>query len=966
MATLKIISNKNCNLFVDQELVCKIEANKLYKHEIEVGVYLIDMVPLSDDGTDHSISFDLNIASSDQQLLKRIIFEDNEQSISELANTFNNPDIIFYNGVAMVADRGKIGYIDQSQKWIVEPQFDEAEHMKYGYALVARTFKEEKKFTFINSKGELCLGMWFDEVINRDDNIAIIRRLSELFKIDTSSMSVLDSWTLEGSLFNDRPIAVSKEINNKKICRFIDLNFNVVIDMEFDYVSDFSDSGYAEVEKYGVKRFINKEGEICILNSLEEIEADSKLFMFLPMHNSWGENFEWCGLLEEPNRKSMFFKNLYRLPVYRDGKWGYGYITQDSWGKNIVKILLEPRFDKFLSDSRNGYAVAKDGNYLCIVNLIDAKYSRGEKKGQYLYGEIGKVLYRQECEEMYPINDFEVEWMDYGGYGGFENIYSFKNIIIKNHGKYGIYTNKGLVVQNCIYDDMYFKLMNKEPEKSFYNDSIIVKIGNNNGLISIDGNTLLEAKYSDIFKIGNFWCVKKVGSEKFRLYDSQERKLLNYEFDEIEYGNYNEEIRYNGIVTSGHNDYYIKNNSKYGIVSSDGSLLANCIYDSIKHLDNQYEVTINNMKGIISSGGKSIVPCEYDRIEGIIDGSTGIADGYYVYKGYSVGAFSSNGVKMLECKYDSIVDDTLYEYEHNVFTVFSKNKCALFNRDKFVTDFIFDHIGKKMSSFYEVSKEKYYSFFLAQLNNKWGIIDEKGKYILDCKYDGIEFFPRFCASDKSPLFDVCINGFHGIVSTHGMSVIPAIYEEIIPKSSYDHNAYSIDSYVVKKNGLYGILITNRNGDNSLISDIQYSSIDIWYSINRKVLGYTIQKNGLYGFLNNKGKILIDCIYEDIKPEEDRNKQDTILLYIVKTNNKKGAIDEKGKVIVPCKYDNCFYERADNKQYLCYNDKLFDKSAKETNDVGTPCQATEVVSRKTYQLKTTDIFHVQYEIDRLNQ
>ncbi|MCI7017433.1 MAG: WG repeat-containing protein [Prevotella sp.] len=963
MATLKIISNKNCNLFVDQELVCEIEANKLYKHEIEVGAYLIDMVPLSDDGIDHSISFDLNIASSDQQLLKRINFEDDEQPVSEFADTFNNPNIIFYNGVALVSHKGKIGYIDQSQKWIVEPQFDEAEHMKYGYALVARTFKEEKKFTFINPKGELCLGMWFDEVINRADIIAIIRRHSELFKIDTSSMSVLDSWTLEGSLFSDRPIAVSKDINNKKICKFIDLNFNVVIDMEFDYVSDFSDSGYAEVEKYGVKRFINKEGEICILNSLEEIEANSKLFMFLPMHNSWGENFDWCGLLEEPNRNNMFFKNLYRLPVFRDGKWGYGYITQDTWGKNIVKLLLEPRFDKFLSDSRNGYVVAKDGNYLCIVNLIDAKYSRGEKKGQYLYGEIGKVLYRQECEEMYPINDFKVKWMDYGGYGGFENIYSFKNIIIKNHGKYGIYTNKGLVVHNCIYDDMYFKLMNKEPEKSFYNDSIIVKIGNNNGLISIDGNTLLETKYSDIFKIGNFWCVKRVGSEKFRLYNSQEGKLFNYEFDEIEYGNFDEKVRCDGIETSGHNDYFIKNNSKYGIVSGDGFLLVNCIYDSIKYFDNQYEVTMNNKKGIISANGKSIVPCEYDRIEGIMDGSSGLADGYYVHKGNFIGAFSYNGVKMLDCKYDSIIDDSLYE--HNIFTVFSKYKCALFNGDKFVTDFIFDYIGKEMSSYYKVSGDKYFSFFHAQINNKWGIIDENGKYILDCKYEDIGFYSQYCTSDKSPIFDICINGFHGIVSKHGKSVIPAIYEKIIPKSSYDYDVCSIDSYVVKKNGLYGILTIKRNGDNSLISDIQYSAIDIRYSRNKEVLGYKIQKNGLYGFLDNNGKILIDCKFDDIEPEEDRNKQDTILLYIVKTNNKKGAIDNKGKVIVPCKYDNCFCDKVDNKHYLCYNDKLSDKSGKETNDSGTPCQATEVISKKTYQLKTTDIFYAKYELERLN-
>ena len=74
MATLKIIADKSCKLFIDQEFVCDLTANKLVKHEIEPGIYLVDVIANEELQSAIRESFDLEISEPKQQILKRIVF----------------------------------------------------------------------------------------------------------------------------------------------------------------------------------------------------------------------------------------------------------------------------------------------------------------------------------------------------------------------------------------------------------------------------------------------------------------------------------------------------------------------------------------------------------------------------------------------------------------------------------------------------------------------------------------------------------------------------------------------------------------------------------------------------------------------------------------------------------------------------------------------------------------------------
>ena len=62
MATLKILSNRDCKLYIDQEFVCEMLANKLVKHEMVPGIYIVDVIANDESRLINNESFDLSNA----------------------------------------------------------------------------------------------------------------------------------------------------------------------------------------------------------------------------------------------------------------------------------------------------------------------------------------------------------------------------------------------------------------------------------------------------------------------------------------------------------------------------------------------------------------------------------------------------------------------------------------------------------------------------------------------------------------------------------------------------------------------------------------------------------------------------------------------------------------------------------------------------------------------------------------
>ena len=674
--------------------------------------------------------------------------------------------------------------------------------------------------------------------------------------------------------------------------------------------------------------------------------------MYLPTHETYGDNYEWCGILEYPDRNDLFLNNVYRISVCKNGKWGYACVLADSRGKNKLKIMFEPRFEEFLSNSKYGYVIAKEGKNLCVVNLIGAQYAKGDKKGQYVYGEVGEVLFKYECDEMYPINITSIEWSDYGSYARPESKRTFQFVILRVNGKYGIVNRNGIIIQKFVFDDMYSQYQDKPRDKVFADIPFIVERDNKKGLIGIDGKTILDTQYEEIYRIGRYWCLKELGNKKYMLYNSFDNIFFDYEFDKIIYGNYD----FFNFKESGYDDYFIINNSKYGICSGDGVLFVDCKYDDIQHIHENYEVKLNNKIGILSKNGKQLVPCEYDEIKENGDAS-GACDGYYVYQNQKVGFYTYDGKLIIDCDNDSINNTSGIESYH--FELVRNKKSALFSSDKLVTEFIFDSIGKIIHSRYEIEEYVYLLFHDVTINGKHGMINENGECILKCEYDSISLLSH-CLPNKSPLFVIEIKGKKGVVATNGEVIIPAEYDSIKETAYYSNR---IDSYIVEKDGKKAIIDNDWYKIGDLITDFDYTDIRVHYSEDHNVLGYYVRNSKGCGFIDEFGEELLPIKYDNIEAVEDPDDPNSVLLYIITKNLKKGAVDTSGNIIVPCNYDNCDLIKTKNNKYLCYNDNHFDENGNIIYEDGEPYTALNIVSRETYALEARWRYYAYTELVR---
>lgn len=905
MATFKIISNKDCKLYIDQEFVCEMLANKLVKHEMVPGIYLVDVIANDESRLTKNESFDLEIIEPKQQILKRITFASAENAIvskneeNEEDDFSNNPDLIFYNGFALVSKGNKYGFIDKSFKWVIKPQFDKAESLRNGYSIVCKMFDGKQKMSLLDSQCKMTLGMWFDEILYKTTAYFIVRRQNELFKINLQRMAYVDVWHLEGNVYENKPIAVSISNDISKRYGFIDIKGNVALPFIYDYVSDFSDSGWAEVERYGIRRYINQEGDVNVLNTLEDIEANAKQFYVLKINKKydWEEPFEWCGSLEYPNKEDLFLSGVCRLPVRKNGKWGYACLKEERYnGPNTIKMMLDCNYEQFLSNSKFGYVIAKEGDYLSVVNLIGAKYARGEKEGQYVYGPMGECLFKMKCQGMYPINKYSYEWVDYGGSGWNEHKSTFSSVVVKINGKYGIVNCQGFFILEAKYDDIYYQEQNEKPHRMFDNEVVIIEKNHLKGLCCSDGNILIETKYDDIFAIGDIWSVK-TGND-YQLFDIKEKIMLPTHFDSVKLY---EKIQYieTNVVQDSFLCYLITKEGKMGCINADGNMVVECNYDNIEILEHievartMLKVHKHNFVGLLANDGSVIIPCKYEEIVPI-DGDYVNLHILYMVKKYSKFSLWSTEGKRLT---DYLYEDCYYisDYPDFVLMVKKDGKYVLI-KDDFteLTDYIFEEYKD-----YWINSVG--AFIFAKVNNLMGIIDIKGNILVDFEYDDMQFL-----REGEPQIKVKKNNKFGVVSLEDHNDIECIYDNIELLSGNFRIVY----IAYEKNTK---LLLDYKG-NIIIPNYIFDEAIVFFDDNI-VIGTSVKSNGFWGFVNTNGDILIHCRYEKVIPCIVNGE---IVAYIITKDGKVGVINPIYETLIDCVYDNIDFEKTDKNYFFCYN------------------------------------------------
>lgn len=315
---------------------------------------------------------------------------------------------------------------------------------------------------------------------------------------------------------------------------------------------------------------------------------------------------------------------------------------------------------------------------------------------------------------------------------------------------------------------------NYDSKQNIWFEENLLKIQKNGkyGLITLDGNTVLDSKYDSINTlrgIPEILVVEKDG--KVGLVNSKGQKIIEVNYKEIT------------SLEEGYKDAYLTKdeNGLYGVVSTTGSTILENKYTEIKYLSSQeaYSVKENdalelvdskgnvlqtsdgkeyvfvkgenvivkkdNKYGVETLQGESVIPCDYEELKYA-------SSNYYIAKKEGkFGIINKNNEPVKDFVYIS-----MYYLEKGNFIVADKTETETEILDSSLEVKISGIISeintdKGYIKIYSENEYKYYNFkfekkdntefltqstlFLSKKDNKYGYVDKNGKVVVDYIYD---------------------------------------------------------------------------------------------------------------------------------------------------------------------------------------------------------------------------------------
>ena len=522
---------------------------------------------------------------------------------------------------------------------------------------------------------------------------------------------------------------------------------------------------------------------------------------------------------------AIFAKSV--TPKQNDkGKWG----MVDNTGKWVAKAeytTIEPYKDGY-------YLMQKDGKWGLIrpdgKKALDCKYKH-EMLSAFGY------IFAQEA-------DNSSKWQAWDKLADSGNKTSLKNVSIK-HVNDTIQIISGEIGKSYIYNATYNKLTPK------YGQSILgLRNGGQFKFLTTKGGIAISGVSSAQHLVGNIYACSQKGG--YGIYDLSTGKYLT-------------------TVYSSALSQPMPTDSTLLLLPIDGGNKMLCISNTGKiyraYSSTDIGMIISDGKGkygLIDKNSKIVLPVEYDGIvqdtesSRIENGSISNNDNYYLRKGslWEIYASVNNSLKMLtECIYPYCVEDGQ------------------------------KHIPFKYLTYRENQNQPWDACFVVMSNGKAGILDNFGKEIVPCKYDGGGF------SDNPRL---------GYLYDNGKTITYNPLDKGTRKySNYKRFIGAKSYYRVEQNGKFGVVDDKDN----LILPIKYSQITEAITSDNGHLDdafHVWDANGRIGVakvINGKGKEIVPCAgnYDRIWGYESYG-------VIVVKNGKQGCIKENGATFCRPVYD----------------------------------------------------------------
>ena len=507
----------------------------------------------------------------------------------------------------------------------------------------------------------------------------------------------------------------------------IDRNGNIIIEPQYDMIQ-IPNPSKAIFICYSNYQSGKEDYQTMVVNDKKEV-------LFSKYEQVTALAFKDASVDEVPFEKSV-------LRYKQNGK--YGII--DFTGKELTK----PIYDSIesLSYKEGCLVVEQEGKYGVInikeKEMIPVEYDSITADGYYeestKYQKAGFIVANKtEQGYRYGYITYQGEELLEAKYNEIDRVTDIKEdiyLLAFENGQATIRKNK-----EAVTEEKY-----EEVEYNSNHDMFIVQKAGKEGVVTREGQTILQPEYNTVLFVNNGIQVQKDGNVE----------LYNFQGEKQE----QEEITYIAVENTPY-CIAVQEDQLYGVVDENKNLILDKKYTYIEYaFGDNFIVTEEGKVGVVNSKREQKIPSTYGVIQKLensnvlqaIDTTTNTTDLYNVNL-EKVASFS-NATVYVEENYIKISTDTQREY-------FDKQGNQLQNTSIFTenTLFAYQENGKWgfkdkegntiIEPIYDMVTEcNDYGFAGIKQNDKWGVVDKEGNILVEPSYsidwEEPEFIGKYC------------------------------------------------------------------------------------------------------------------------------------------------------------------------------------------------------------------------------
>ena len=470
---------------------------------------------------------------------------------------------IFSNGLASIQKNKKVGYINSKGELIIPLKYDTGGYFNQnGLAEVSLG----KKYGFINQQGQEVIPIIYEMVKSEQlDDVVIVRKNYKWAFFDSKGKQLSDflyhdvqrAWKNDRTtFFENGPASVKQNGKYSFLNRDLKPAFSNVV---FDSATSFDSNRNAIVMNKGKFGIIKDDGQYGVPLQYDLIEN----------FNSNGNPNPEFYFFEKENIKGLFNKNLKKIAEAKRDDYSSSFSLQgdyissqnfkgkygliDAEGNEKIPFI----YDEGLYFDRDDYSIAKKNNRFGIINLNNV--------------ELVPISY----QSLDPVFDqWDEKPKGSANYFVAKTEYGAKIIDLNNKTMLSGYESI-----DPIFND-HFKLIVQKNKKF--------------GIVDLKNKIILPVEYDEISN----WTEYGPRHSKF-IVKNGKTGLIDHESFKITIPPVYDQFRYlNGLI-------FAKRNDNAGIITEDGKVLCDFIYDEVYPNESDFYGYAKNEPRIYARKGNS-------------------------------------------------------------------------------------------------------------------------------------------------------------------------------------------------------------------------------------------------------------------------------------------------------------------------------------------------------------------------